>query len=326
MSAFIVDARSISEWQDCKRRYVLARDWRVVKWRPKTLFDGCLRRAIAQMSKGVHVEQVAMEARTLFMGSAANPGLEVVGIDPYQVSMDYCAMIDTILRALAKTTLMSLHDVKPIPLNDWLTWNTTAHADDTGTLHRWITVDGWGEGDLARELHSWYVMGDIAVNRVPMVLHIIEIGQIRNGRRASPWARAYKHPSLMNINRIRFRRTSGAEMGGEWKPYYLADHREFDVDTWTEIMWKEGAAQERLRSLNVACPSDEVCSDTRSQIVQEVSEMSTVGGHWNSLPMSRNHCDTYVPCPFQAACYSKQGVDIRSIGLYQSRAPERVAV
>jgi hypothetical protein len=322
---FLIDALTMSEWQDCRRRYVLSRDWRVIKWRPKSLFDACLRRAIVRMSQGKHVEEVSLDAKTQFMSAAANPGLDTGrGIDPYKTAMDYCAMLDTILRALTKSPLMTLHDVRDLQITDSLSWRTTAHADDSGTLHRWITCDDWGEGDIARELHSWYVMGDVCVNRVPMTLHVIEIGQVRNGRRASPWARAYKHPTMPGMH-VRFRKTSGAEFGGEWRPLYLGDASNLlDVDTWVELMWKEGVAQERIHHLNVNCPGDAIYLSTSDQIIAEASAMQGVKGPWYSHPMSRNHCDTYVPCPFQDACYAEQPIDIRSLGLYQSRVREEV--
>lgn len=322
-----VDALTMSEWQDCKRRYVLSRDWRVIKWRPKSLFDSCLRRAIFRISNGLHVEEAAMDARTEFMGAAANPGLDVFksGIDPYKTAMDYCAMLDTVLRALSKLTLLCLHEVKDLAITDSFVWRTNVHSDDSGTLHRWITVDDWGDSDIARELHSWHVMGDICVNRVPLMLHVVEIGQVRNGRRASPWARAYKHPAMPGMH-IRFRKVSGAELGGEWKPFYLADNSHaIDADAWVAIMEKEGVAQERIHHLNVNCPPDSVCVATVDQIINEVNAMQMVKGGWSTLSMSRNHCDTFVPCPFQNVCYSEQVIDIRSLGLYQSRVAREVS-
>jgi hypothetical protein len=317
---FTIDALIMSEWQDCKRRYVLSRDWRVIKWRPKSLFDACLRRAIFRISNGLHVEEAAMDARTEFMGAAANPGLDGDKLfDPYKTAMDYCAMLDTILIALSKLTLLCLHDVKDLELTETVSWRTISHADDSGTLHRWITVDNWGHSDIARELHSWWVMGDVCVNRVPMTLHIVEIGQIRNNRRASPWARGYKHPALPGMQ-IRFKKVGGQEFGSDWKPFYLADHgHAIGPDAWVAIMEKEGVAQERIHHLNVNCPSDSICVSTTDQIITETTAMETLKGSWSTLPMSRNHCDTYVPCPFQHACYSEQTIDIRSIGLYQSR-------
>src|SRR5271156_1783317 len=211
-------------------------------------------------------------------------------------------MLDTVLRVLTKSPLMSLHEVKDLQITDSIAWRTSAHADDSGTLHRWITVDDWGEGDISRELHSWWVMGDIAVNRVPMTIHVIEIGQVRAGRRASPWARAFRHPTMPGMH-VRFKKTSGEEFGGLWQTIYLGDaSNQLDPDTWAGIMWKEGAAQERIHHLNVNCPSDAICVDTLDQIIAEIGAIETLKGTWSTLPMSRNHCDTYVPCPFQSAC------------------------
>ena len=232
-------------------------------------------------------------------------------------------MLDTIIHSLARTEVPEVHEVPTVTLADGIEWRTTSWTDSTGTLHRWITVDHWGQSDLAREFHSWWVAGDISVNTAPMILHVIEIGQIREGRRASPWVRGYKHPTMPGMH-IRFKRTDGSQFATGWKPCYLADHNEIATEVWVSQMWREGVAQERIHSLNVRCPTEADASAVKRQIVQEAQAIREAQLDWTALPMSRNACDLFVPCPFQSACYSKQGVDISKIGLYQRHAGAHV--
>jgi hypothetical protein len=321
MNELTIDAHSLTLYQSCRRRFLLDHDYRPVLWRPHSLFNACLRAGILELSKGADVAETAIDARARFMQTAANPGMDARG-DTYTLAKDYCALLDTVLRAVAYERVPKLSEVPPARLNSSIAWRFLSHADESGTLHRWITVDSWGEDDLARELHGWYVFGDMAMAQQPMVLHVIVVGQVRAGRRASLWARAWQHPSIPTL-RIRFRRSEGQSFNG-WKPYRIADHHDVDADAWVEQMYKEGAAQELMRTVNVKLPGPDVLSDTARQVMTEARAMQELALERGSttylaLPMSRGACDGLVPCPFQSVCYSTNISNPKDLGLYQLR-------
>ena len=322
MSDLQLDALSLPSWQACRRQFLLYHDYRVLRRRPKVLFDQCLRKAIVALSAGGDVLTVIEDAKTSLLHEAANPGMDVPqAANAYQIAKDYCAMFETILRAIAKTTLLTLHDPVPV-VESAVQWNFLAHADDSGTLHRWITADSWTEDDFIRELHSWRTIGDLIFARVPMKLHVVLIGQQRNGRRASPWARAFTHPRISNF-KVRFRKVDGGPLLG-WKAYYLADHPDADIDEWVSQMYAEGVAQTLIQHVDVECPTDAVCEAARAQVIREaIAAREAIANRsmipWHVYPMARNVCDGIVPCPFQPACYSEQVVDPSTLGLYQRR-------
>jgi hypothetical protein len=202
-----------------------------------------------------------------------------------------------------------------VVLEHEVTWESLAHVDDHSTLHRWITVDHWGEADLVRELHSWRTIGEMAATGLPMTIHVIEIGQNRNGRRSVAWARAYKHPTMANLG-MHFKGKDPKAFKG-WRHLYLADSK-MDPDAWAEQLWKEGAAQELLHDIRVKVPSEKQCAAIKREIVMEAQAMERVKEPWSELPMSRNACDVYVPCPFQQVCYTDV-VNIGELGIYQRR-------
>lgn len=315
-----IDARIISEHQSCRRKTLLGHDYRLRRWRTKSLFDACLRRAIFTLSSGADPISVSSDAQAQFMQTAADPGLDLpAGANPYKIAKDHCAMLSTIIISLSKLILLTLREPRTVALGSSATWHPLSWADESGALHRWITVDRWGTDELAREGHSWYVLGDIAVSRVPMTLHVIEIGQQRKGRRASPWARAWQHPGLPN-RKLRFLQKDGTPFHG-WKPVYLADVG-MDVGEWVETMWTEGAAQALLHHVEVVVPPNSVCDDTVRQIlweaaaIRELVEERASGGYL-AQPMSRGACDAgHVACPFQEICYSVTPVDVLATGLY----------
>jgi len=322
----VLDARSIGDYQSCRRKFLLAHDYRKLRWRPKDLFDACLRSAVVRLSqKGGDGALLGSEASAWFLSAAANPGLDILNGNPYEIAKDYCAMLETILRALARMSLLMVKDLPPVQLTPSISWAFLSHADDSGTLHRWISLDSWDRSDQVREAHSWAVIGDIVMARAPMVLHVVEIGRQIKGRRASAWARAFKHPGLPNL-KVRFRRTDGQSFQG-WKPVYVADGASPDYDEWTEKMWEEGASQSLVHHVTLEAPTDAIADRAMTEILTEGLAMrrlvtEKMSSPWSTLPMARNACDAYFPCPFQLVCYSPTVVDPQVLGVYQARKEE----
>ena len=321
-----LDASVLTTYQTCRRKFILDSQWRSLRWRPKNLFDACLRRAIVQISSGMDPVEAGKDARAWFMQTAAEPGLDVLG-NPFVIARDWCAMLDTILRALGKLTLLVIKDVPMIRLNSWLWWRPLCHQDDSGQLHRWITADSWTDDDLMRELHSWFVTGDIAMTKTPMMLHVINIGRMYKGRRASPWARAWQHPAISSL-RLRFKKKDGSDLKG-WKPVYLADRNNDDADSWVEQLYSENVIGGLLHHVLVNVPSEAVCADTQYQIMHEALAMRVLleeSPSYRSLPMSRGMCDGMVPCHFQPVCFNDKLVEIDTLNLYKERESGYAAV
>jgi hypothetical protein len=306
----ILDASSIGSWQSCHRRGILERDWRPHKWRGKALADAILRQGILAISQGMDAAAAAAEGRARFLQVASNPGLDSLG-DTYQLAKEWCALIDTVLRGVVLQGLpKGLNEHPAVGLNSIVQWLPLSHLSE-GMLHRWVTIDHWFDQDLSRELHSWRTLGDVATTRLPMTIHVIEIGQARNGRRHSSWTRGWHHPGLASLP-LRFKRKDGKSFQG-WKPVYLSESR-IDPSAWVEQAWKEGALGEVMHNIVVNVPSEGQCAKVLSDIlVESLAMRETEGDSWQMQPMSRNACDDWVPCPFQTVCYG-DAVDVASLG------------
>jgi hypothetical protein len=336
----ILGAAALVSYQECRRRFLLQSDYLPTKYRAKSLFDNCLRGAIFALSNGSDPITLADDASSRFMQLAADPGLDLPAGNPYVLAKDYVAMLNTIVRSLAKLTLLTIKQPPPEQLSADVQWRVRSWADDSGTLHRWITIDSWSDADLIREMHSWFSAGDMAATGAGMILHVIEIGQVRrvasrvakngtgryggNGiypemRRASPWARGWRHPAIPQIQALRFKRPGGEGFTG-WEPIYLADSRQ-NPDDWVEAMWKDGAAQALVHHLTVDALPEQARKDAVEHILAEASAMQSLAGtRWQSLPMSRNACDGLVPCSYCNACYPNSMVDPAASGLYKLRS------
>lgn len=317
-----VSAASLTHFQGCKRRHLLDWDWTPRRWRPKALFDAILRKAILRLSGGAEALPVIEWAKATLMKIATDPGMDIYGQDPYKIAMDFCAMYETILRTLARQTLLVMKEIPPKCVNSMISWRFNSWDDESGTLHRWITCDGFDEADQWREVHSWYSMGDIAVSQRPMQIHMIKIGQIRNGRRASLWCRGWKNPHLPNMKMHFMGRDGKAPKG--WNPVYLADDKRLDPEEWVETMHRERAIETLTKIISLDVPTEQACAHTQGQIILEAMAMHEMvverqSSPWSSYPMSRGACDFPIPCPYQFACYTEKHVDLEELGLYDRR-------
>ena len=323
-----LDAHSLTTWQSCRRRYSLESSWRVVRYRPKLLFDMLLRRAIFRLSNGGDAATLAADAKATFLQSAADPGLDLApGADPYRLAKSWCGMFDTLLATIAKTPLLVVRDLAPIRLSSTLEWQPRSWSDESGQLHRWLTVDAWDEDQAARELHSWRTIGDIAATRAPLMLHVIEIGRATKDGRSCPWSRAWSHPGLKSLA-YRFRKPTGGELSAGWLPYHYSDVRD-DPYEWASRLVEDGEWSRVTHHLLLNAPTDAQCAATMRDVMLEsldIRELAAEDRLWHTLPMSRGACDLYAPCPYQPVCYSPDIVPLESLGLYQARSDSTITV
>ncbi len=310
---FFITAASLQEWQSCRRKLLL-REWKRQRWRPKALFDSCLRKGIVQLSHGVPVDRAASDARSQFLLIAADPGLDIIG-DPWRESKDWCALLEVMLRWMGGQTIVKLADSPPVPLTGSTEWRISAWTDGE-RLHRWVTVAQWDQDSLSRELHSWRTIGDIVVTGKPMVLHALELGQYRNGRHLAAWSRAFYHPAMPSL-RWRFIKPEDTT----WKSVYFADQRAMAAEEWVEAAKTENALGKLSHEVLVNVPSEMVVEDTKMQMAKEAGAMRDAlrgGMDYRGFVMSRGACDLYnSPCVYQPVCYSEeQVVQIDKLNLY----------
>lgn len=322
MPPFLIDAAMLHEFQACRRRFLLSRQWRPLRWKAKLLFDSCLRQGILDLGNEKSIKDTVIEATTRFMTTAAQPGLDVSGKDPYTISLDYTAMLETLLHTLSRRPALKLSPLKSAPIASDLEWVFLAHVDDQGELHRTITVDRFDDDRLSQELHSWYVFGEVCMARKPLHLQVIETGQMRDGRRHSPWARAWQHEYING--RIKFQRKGNKDLqGAAWKPVYLADSNSYEAQGWVDSMEKENMADTLIHEIVVDVPANQHIKEFYRHIKTEADQMvQWIAAVQNPrvVPMSRGACDSPLPCQMQPICFAPTiDVDIAALGIYKAR-------
>ena len=302
---FLIDAHALTVWQSCPRRAVLEADWQVTRPAPKRLFDALLRRALVELEAGAESGKLGESLATRFMELAASPGLDwPPSIDPFLSAREWCGMLECVIEALGRLALLATRPAQTVELTPDLCWRPLARVDDAGTLHRWITVDALDQDRLARELHGWYVFGDLVACDAPMTLHVIEIGSQRKGRRHSPWCKTFAHPAI--AGRYQFRRRGAGDavshtvpLRGDWQPVWRQELPNFTPARWVDLMHKEGLlAGEKpvMHHLQV----QEVSPAHRERGLQEMAQVgeqmrTVLNGRQGEADRSASHTSTQVP-------------------------------
>lgn len=328
----ILDPTTLAHYQMCARRSALESRWRMTKWRPKVLWEKYLRMGIEMLSgvnspvispfitnKPWQLETVAREMKSAFLGQCASPGLDLSpGANPFIIAKDWAIALELVLRTASRTPLLTLNPVASAALSPSVSWRVSSTADDSGVLHRWLACDRWDRDELSRQAHGWWVFGDMAATRRSMMLHIVETGQIRNGRRDSCWTRGFRHRFAPNLP-LKFKRPTDAKQS-DYVSEYLADSPAREAESWVSSLISDGLASQHIQHVLLECPSDEVCADTVIQmltVARDIDRLATdshAGELWSSLPMSRSACDGMVPCPWQSACYQYPPPDPEDAG------------
>ena len=240
----------------------------------------------------------AREACTRFRQAATNPGLDT-GSDPWTLTQDYCAALETILEAAGRTQVPQFGAMPPVALGDGATWAVRAfYTSAEGRLVRWASVDRTDDAAVARELHSWHVFGDMATTGLPLTLNLVELGTYRAGHRYSWWTRTFAHPAIPR--QFKFRSRSGGALQGAWRGVWFRDSG-LDPAEWVDLMARDGIRL--VHTLEVQPISEAAREEFRRQVLLEAARLAALGS-WTSVPMFRAACDWPGTCPWQHKCYA----------------------
>lgn len=302
----VLNGHQLDLWQRGRRRYAIERLYRYKRWHPTSLLSYLLRYALFRQSQGMPTEEAASRATSGFMTAAKSPGLDCpAGTNTYQLAVDICAQIKTILEYHSRTVLLTLKDHEPVQVSPGLSWSFLSYPDESGVLHKYIFCDAISDDEVMKAFHSWAVIGDIILAKSPMTIHFIAIGQTHNSRRISPWCRAYKSPTVANL--IRFQKRSGSALEGDWKPIWLSDNPNSNHAAWVSRMIEDKITEKLVKHMTVREPDQKHIDGFHRDLDYEYNQIMQQEDYLSDpmyFPMCRAACDTPYPCPHQHVCYS----------------------
>ena len=322
MPPFLIDAAMLTEFQACRRRFLYTRYWRPRRWIPRLLFNACLRQGILDIGDGKLAEEVIAAATTRFFSVAAEPGLDVIGLDPYRLACDYAGILETVLYTLSRRPITKLAPLPSRKVGDHLEFLFLAHVDKQGELHRTVTVDRFSEDALTKEMHSWFVFAETAIAQKPMHLQFIAIGSKRDGRQHTPWIKAQEHEHI--AHRIKFQRKGGKALQGDaWRDVWMPDSTVWNYKTWCDAMAAEGLPDQLIHEVVIEPPTKERIIECKRHVQIEAEQMQ----QWivsvanpSAVPMARAACHFPNDCAFIPCCYSPLiDIDPSALGLYKRR-------
>jgi hypothetical protein len=228
------------------------------------------------------------------MTLAAERGLAVPANDQYTVAEHYAALADLITFTIR--TGAPWRRPEPVRVGKAV-WEPSCFLAASGArLKRIVLVDRWSDERTLSESHSWKSVGEAEAYCLPMTQTVVVIGQHREGRRHSPWSKAWIHPVV--TSQIRMRKRSGEPFSGKWRQIWREDE-DYNRETWLEAMTSDGILGDVLFETEVPVPEGAGAGKIRRLMERKLMDVEIT----KVLPDPRpSVCDWPVPCPFN--CWS----------------------
>jgi hypothetical protein len=234
-----------------------------------------------------------------FIEMARERGLEgLKGHQVYPSAIHHACLADILVSAIRKP------GDSPWIVPETLTnWKPSAMMDRDGSrLRQFLAVSYWNEDRQRSAIQSWSVIGEVCMYDMPMQLVVAVIGNMREGRRHSPWTRGYLHPSHKGL-RFRRRGKNAADGFNErWLHIWRDDHGEINRETWIQRMAEDAILQEQMFVVDVEVPEQAERDRIRSMARCKDSAVRSL--EVLPDPVLSVCRDPISPCPFLCCCWS----------------------
>jgi len=240
---------------------------------------------LAALYAGVEAGVEGKSAKDAVMSLAANPGLDLQGIETYSVAI-HLAFLAEIL----STYLLAGGE-------KWVRNGNLFKSGDE--LRRIILTDRWSEDRKMQEIRSWRTVAEVCRRDTPILLNFLTIGQSSDNRRISPWTRGWTHPRNQGL---RFKKKDGDSPGETWNLQWR-ERSGYPVERWLGRMQVDGVFGDLVHSVQVKIPK------RREEYLREIQRIEgEIAELPDNPPMRRSGCyANFSPCQFLDVCHH-QGV------------------
>lgn len=260
---------AIEKFERCSRLYRWSRDYLGGRINP-----------LAAVYAGLDAGLTGGDPYSAVMELAVNPGLDFGCPDVYSAAVSHAR--------LAELLTIYLRGGDSLWIRSGSVWESGPD------LRRIVLIDRWSEERKMAAIRSWRTLAPICTEDRPMLLNFISIGQTVDGRRVSPWTRAWAHPKN---NAIRFKKLDGDSLGPGWAQVWR-ERWQGDPMRWLSVMQRDKCFDELVHSVRVPVPQrrEEYLADLE-RIEREMVELPA------DPPMSRDGCYRFSPCVFVPVCH-----------------------
>jgi hypothetical protein len=183
-------------------------------------------------------------------------------------------------------------------------WTSSAFLDAAGThLRRVLCVSSWNDERHLSEVRSWYGLGEVCQFELPMQMAVAIVGQMRNGRRHSPWCKGLLHPHVRGLLKFKKQVRSTTEgFKDTWQVAWREEHAEIGREKWLEAMMQDDVLREHLFVVDIPVPGENEVMRIREMAQRKLEALARL----SELPEKQlTGCEGPIhPCPFRICCWA----------------------
>lgn len=234
-------------------------------------------------------------------GLGLDPGLESDVYNIYDQVTHLSCLADIVCCAVRKPQEKPWSAPDPVRIGDGPLWTSAAYLDPSGTyLRRIALVSNWSDDRHYSEARSWFSIGEVAIYGLPMQQATVILGQSRNGKRSSPWAKGLLHPANKKL-RFRKKHDVSQPFKDTWLPVWREDHDEIETTTWLQRMLDDGVLQDVCFKVDIPALGALARDKIRDMAAQKLEELAGL----KAAPDAQlTGCDWPKPCLFRTPCHA----------------------
>lgn len=248
-------------------------------------------------------EDFGEAAGETIMELAENPGMEMpTSRFLHESVIHHAALADMLTTAIRqpKDKPWGVYPATQTPLGWWASSAFIRPTSPAGLLG--VTLaSSWNAERHYSTVRSWYGIGEVALQALPMTMVVVILGQHRDGRRSGPWTKGFLHPQN---HKLRFRKkskTSSEVFSDRWEQVWREDRGEISNRDWLQAMLEDDILRDVLFTIEILVPGKSEIGRIRDMAARKMERLEKT----KSLPeASLSVCDR-PPCPFRGCCHSE---------------------
>lgn len=238
------------------------------------------------------------------MTLAAGRGLDIEGSGVYPIALHVAALADLV------ATLLRSSDLRARPADKTVnsaTWVSSAYLASSGLrLHRILLVDRWSDERSKAERLGWKVLGEMSVYEIPLTMHVVVLGQRRDGKYHGGFSKGWLHPQG---RMLRIRKRSGESFTGRWLQAWREEQDTISRSKWIDQMQADGVLQDSIFEIECDPPTPKLASEIRLLAERKLRQIKETT---KTPDMNPSSCFWPVPCQFAESCWKFQAPSERN--------------
>ncbi len=283
-------AEILTAFEECPRKAFWMRSWKRSKLDGAAMLQQALRAGVTSQRSDFG-EAAGEEC----YGSGVEPGLDTTHYDVHAEVCHLACIADLVTTAIRKPAEAPWQ--LPEVLESWR--SSCLLSPDGAYLRRIVLASNWSDDRHYGECRSWFSLGEVAAYGLPMQQVVIVLGQNRNGKRHSAWAKGLRHPRNKQL-RFRKKHDVSEPFKESWLPVWREDFDDISTHDWLEAMLCDGVLQDLCFRVDIAAPEKAARQQILDMAARKLDRMAAL----EELPDTQfTGCDWPKPCIFRVPCH-----------------------